>query len=73
MTATHGVALVEAGRPKKPKVYGWPAKWLAPGKWYTVIIPQSESAKERSIKRSKVWGNSVKCEKCNPAQHKMHS
>ena len=34
---------IVAGRPKKPKVYGWPAKWLAPGKWYTVIIPQSEA------------------------------
>ena len=45
-----------AGRPKKPKVYGWPAKWLAPGKWYTVIIPQSEAvfAEEGTTKNSKV-------------------
>ena len=42
-TPTHCATAVVAGRPKKPKVYGWPAKWLAPGKWYTVIIPQSEA------------------------------
>ena len=46
-----------AGRPKKPKVYGWPAKWLAPGKWYTVIIPQSEAvfAEEGATMNCKVW------------------
>ena len=50
-----------AGRPKKPKVYGWPAKWLAPGKWYTAIIPQSESAiaKEGATYMSKVWESGV--------------